>query len=188
MCPRRFLPFVVLVAASVSLLTYAPLVAQSAVLKTRTIVYSPVHMKVVDTLNGSCWEPSIAVERRDAFRCMSGNRIFDPCFAHGTGEVYCPEELIENRGAAIKLTKPLPQANTSVSDQAWAMQLQSGEFCKVGTGTVVPGFPFYCTDGVCGTPYAVEESLAQYTFCGEPSRSGLTVEHPIARFIRTLWR
>ena len=166
----------------------APLLVQAGPLVTSEIIYSPAHMRVTATVSGSCWEPSIAVDRRDAFRCMSGGRILDPCFVRNANAVYCLEDLIADRGTAVTLTKPLPPPSASANDQPWAMRLQSGGFCKIGTGTIVPGFPFSCSDDVCGAPYSAEVSRAQFALCGRPSRPGLIVEHPIARFVRTLWK
>lgn len=155
---------------------------------TQVIDYKPAHMKVTATLRGSCWVTSIAVDRRDAYRCMSANEIFDPCFARGASTVYCPQDLIADRGTAIRLTKSLPSPNKSARDQAWAMQLKSGDFCTIGTGTIVPRFPFYCTQGVCSMPTPAADSRAWYAQCGRPRNPPLSVAHPTAQFVRKLWR
>lgn len=61
---------------------------------------------------GSCWTGSISTARPDAWRCMTGNQIHDPCYAGlATAKiVYCPDALNRKRLFAIALTKPLPTA------------------------------------------------------------------------------
>lgn len=177
--------FALVIAAAV---LFAPAGAPAKTVATKVVDYTPAHMEVTTTLRGSCWVPSIAIERRDAYRCMSANEIFDPCFVRGAGTVYCPQDLIADRGTVIRLTKALPPPSKSNKDEPWAMQLKSGDFCTIGTGTIVPGFPFYCTKGVCSMPAPAEKSLGWYAQCGRPRSPPLGVTHPVAQFVRKLWR
>src|SRR5437763_494789 len=38
-------------------------------------------VQVADVATGNCWTASIAARGHDAYRCISENQIFDPCFA-----------------------------------------------------------------------------------------------------------
>jgi hypothetical protein len=107
---------------------------------------------------------------------MTGNSIHDPCFTLSPREAACPDSASEDRGVAITLTKPLPAPNQSSS--VWRMQLESGTQCNVGTGTTVPGYPFYCTGNlVCSAPPPGKPQSAVFVRCatiagGKPSTPG----------------
>jgi hypothetical protein len=107
---------------------------------------------------GSCFSGSIATPRRDAWRCMSGNEIFDPCFSSSAahGVVVCPA-LNLTTGAQLRLTKPLPRryANhrrPSLRLEPWELELTHGRRCRIITGatTVVGGkrLNYGCTGGI----------------------------------------
>lgn len=104
---------------------------------------------VTKTVRGSCWTGSLAADRRDAWRCMGGNFIYDPCFssskAHGV--VLCAatgpwsSDVIK-----FKLTKKLPAkfANKrapSTHGLPWALVTTKGWKCRLVTGatTVADG-------------------------------------------------
>jgi hypothetical protein len=122
---------------------------------TKILTYSAASMTVVQHAKGSCWTTSIASTRSDAYRCMVGNAVHDPCFTRSAGFVVCPENLIDNSGIAIKLTKPLPSSAQPHAVQPWAMVLASHITCNRATGTVDPEYPFYCDEiaGACSAPY-----------------------------------
>jgi hypothetical protein len=50
-------------------------------------IYAPFGMSeapvlpIARTVTGYCWTSSNATDRTDAWRCMTGNYIYDPCFA-----------------------------------------------------------------------------------------------------------
>jgi hypothetical protein len=120
---------------------------------TKVVVFNAKSMHVTGRETGYCWTSSIASQRGDAYRCMVGNGIHDPCFMLSQRSVACPADPAANTGVVISLTKPLP-AQHSVAN-AWQMQLSSGAMCNMGTGTIVPGYPFYCSGGnglVCSGP------------------------------------
>jgi hypothetical protein len=157
---------------------------------TQVIVYHPTHMAVASTALGSCWEGSIAVNRSDAFRCMTGNNISDPCFVRDTKSVACPDIPTADRGLVIKLTTPLPENRVSGAATPWAMSLESNVRCRVGTGTVMPGFPYYCSGPlVCAVPSAGSQGKF-FTECGvtESSPSGPRIASKKRYFVSTLWR
>jgi len=95
--------------------------------------------RVTSRVRGSCWTGSIAAQRADAWRCMVGNDIHDPCYAASTSArvVYCPTSNI-TRLLAIALTKPLPldQANRGGTAQALPtmIRLVGGATCWFETG------------------------------------------------------
>lgn len=120
-----------------------------------------------DAISGECWTSSIASTRTNAFRCMAGNSISDPCFTMSASKVVCVTDVFSNTGVVMKLTKPLPAAASPAPPQAWAMMLQSGQKCNRGTGTVVADYPFYCTGEsfVCQEPDISKPQPAYFVKC-----------------------
>jgi hypothetical protein len=93
--------------------------------------------------SGHCWTESIAVNRPDAWRCMVGNFIYDPCFEISTAPapvvVVCGAEPDgSKKGFVLKLTKPLPKrAKPEASAPSpWRLELEDGAICSRLTGTV----------------------------------------------------
>jgi hypothetical protein len=93
--------------------------------------------------SGACFSGSIASPRRDAWRCLIGNAIADPCFssrsAHGI--VVCPDPSVRT-GVEIRLTKPLPRhlgnhAAPSLTLAPWLIEIAGGRRCQPLTGTSV---------------------------------------------------
>lgn len=139
---------------------------QTAIFRPFTASGSP-SARVTKTVRGYCWSGSSASDRSDAWRCMMGNEIIDPCFssAHASGVVLCPASgpwssaLIE-----IKLTKSLPRAyanhgKPSTAGLPWALKTTSGWKCELDTGAtaVVHGIRlnYFCTgtkDALWGSP------------------------------------
>jgi hypothetical protein len=64
---------------------------------------------VAGRIRGYCWTSSIISTSNAAWRCMSGNNIYDPCFAqtHSTRVVYCLSGPGSKKLIAMTLTKPL---------------------------------------------------------------------------------
>jgi hypothetical protein len=89
-------------------------------------------------VSGYCWTGSIAVARPDAFRCMAGNAIFDPCFqSTAKGFVVCdPDPSKGEPGQKMKLTKPLPPPEAAPSSESggWLVELADGTVCRQRTG------------------------------------------------------
>jgi len=146
---------------------------------------------VTKTGLGSCWEGSIAANRADAFRCTVGNSISDPCFVRSSGSVACPEIPAGDQGLVIKLTKPLPANDVSGPANPWAMVVAPGTRCRIETGTVIPGFPYYCTgELVCAVPKPDPNTGEYHTACGT-GEAGPSGPHVTARkryIVTTLWR
>ena len=94
------------------------------------------------TREGRCWTNSIAAPRPDAWRCMAGNEIFDPCFEATDGKsVVCnPDPAKGYEGFGLKLTEPLPKpeipaaATANAGGTGWLVELFDGTLCSPATG------------------------------------------------------
>ncbi len=124
--------------------------AAAALSPTRVSTYHPAGLRG-PTLHGSCWTDSNATARRDAYRCMVGNDIYDPCFTAGAHLVGCPNDVASNRGVYIVI--PSFPSNPSGTPAPWSMELSNAAQCTVVTGTGIQGYPFGCTDSLmCSWP------------------------------------
>jgi hypothetical protein len=96
----------------------------------------------VTSATGYCWTGSLAVNDSQAWRCMAGNDIFDPCFApvaepEGSPEVAC---MATPWGGVVRLrlTKALPYAlgdsGSGAANPDWAIELANHDRCVVSTG------------------------------------------------------
>ena len=93
-------------------------------------------------VRGYCWIGAFRSGRQDAWRCLAGNGIEDPCFANpyqapvSTGA--CPTRT-PTRVLVLSLTQPLPlrSANSGRSVGPWLYQLGDGAQCEAITGTTV---------------------------------------------------
>ncbi len=144
--------------------------AQMTTAVTTVVNYSAPAMIATKHVSGYCWTSSIASRRSDAFRCMTANEIHDPCFEIDAKSAACPDEAALNAGIVISLTKPLPAAQSPPpSPQAWAMVLESGVHCSRATGTVDPGYPYYCSGvrGQCSEPDLSKKRQAYFVECAK---------------------
>jgi len=131
--------------------------------------------RVAGTRSGSCFASSLAVDGSDAWRCISGNEILDPCFQppKGDGPLAC---LSDPWGAVTKLrlTRRLPKATPArpTTPMPWAVETSSGLRCTKLTGAsdVIHGqrVNYGCTDGsvLVGD---VDDSSKQWTIMRSPS-------------------
>jgi hypothetical protein len=121
-------------------LLVSPVRAQAA--GTEVIYFTPPKPLPAQTKSGYCWVHSIAAwAREDAFRCMAGNTIYDPCFATDKPDrVLC--DVKPATGAAgfqLKLTRPLPPMDNPpapAKPSPWLIQLADGSYCSAFTGTL----------------------------------------------------
>jgi len=141
-----FLNRSILVSADSNAQTTPPATPTSTVVK----LYAPftdmggtlsIGLVVTDKLTGSCFAASVADPyRADAYRCMSGNRILDPCFVpNPTGTtLVCVAEPIWNANIIqLSIAGALPAANKESSPSKslpWALELANGQNCEVFTG------------------------------------------------------
>ena len=85
---------------------------------------------------GSCWTNSLAVWREDAWRCMVGNDIYDPCFAEDDGVICGANPVTSTISFALTLTEPLPapEVSSDTANHAWLVELADGTVCEFATG------------------------------------------------------
>jgi hypothetical protein len=99
-------------------------------------------VRVTSTIRGHCWTGSLSSPRADAWRCMSSNFIYDPCFSSTSvrGIVLCPATgLWSSAAIEIRLTQSLPtnygnQDKPSTAGLPWALVTTSGWKCLLDTG------------------------------------------------------
>ena len=128
---------------------------------TQTIFYQPTtetgqvsgDLAVAHRVTGYCYSGSGAAPRQGAYRCVSGNGLYDPCFTGNSGDtqVVCPYPSPESV-TVMRLTRPLPIFSTSSSvPYPWLLALAGGEQCEQLTGatTSFGGMPlnYYCGKG-----------------------------------------
>ena len=120
----------------------APEIPEVTATPTEVIRFVSPDVLPVQQKSGNCWVNSIAQPyRKDAWRCMVGTIIYDPCFeTQQAGIVYCPMDLLAGAGdtVLIKLLKPLPSAippKTVKDNWAWLVELEDGVFVSPYTGT-----------------------------------------------------
>ena len=101
--------------------------------------YHGVVIPHAQVVSGYCTGSSAATKRVDAWRCVEGASIQDPCFSSEFANgVVCPTPW-NNAAVEITLTKPLPkatnQSSPSLRMQPWAIQLASGAGCIYSSTT-----------------------------------------------------
>lgn len=119
--------------------TNIAVVPAQQIIPTNVIPFTPPEVLPTVQKNGSCWVNSIASPRQDAWRCMVGNVISDPCFEmKQSGFVFCQMNPSQPDFFVIKLTKDLPKASAPITVQdnwAWFLTLKDGTICSPFTGT-----------------------------------------------------
>jgi len=148
---------------------------------------------------GNCWTNSLAVARDDAWRCMVGNEISDPCFAVGPDKtIVCNADPAANKpGFVLKLTEPLPAPNVPAQAkqnyQGWLVQLTNSVICSYATGatTGVNGerLNYLCSDkwGLLGDLHPGQVWTANKVII-EVGANGPTLKQSETVTIRTVWQ
>ena len=176
-----------IIVSALSLPTLPALAGPGA---TQIVTYKAAGM-TGKTVQGYCWTSSNASMRSDAYRCMIGNSIMDPCFAVSAKVVHCPQNLVANTGTIIALTKPLPEGNPHAIAGPWTFQLAggSGIMCNAGTGTVVGNYPFYCQGNlVCTAPFHMPQFALRFLAqCGTPT-GPMSVKGVRQMYVATVWQ
>lgn len=131
---------------------------------TMVIHYTPPATLPDTGRSGYCWVGSIAAPyRADAWRCMEGNAIHDPCFSLADQKaVVCgANPATGNRGFRMTLANPLlkNQVSSAPSDHPWPwlIELNDGTTCMQFTGTA----PF--VDGQVGHDGCASHDKEQQT-------------------------
>ena len=132
------------------------------VASTRVVNFVPPST-VTQQVSGSCFVSSLAATRADAFRCIAGNLIYDPCFTipGNTSAVICVRNPLDASSfVQMDLTKPLPAPEPVPAQQRpWFLQLADGTVCNFFTGATggINGerLNYGCSDGwdVVGLPH-----------------------------------
>jgi hypothetical protein len=133
-----------------SALVFSTTLPSLAAQKTTVVMYHAwtpagklANVRVTETVSGNCWTQSLVTSRGDAYRCMTGNDIYDPCFAPRTSRpqvVACAPNPFLNRIVLFRLKKPLPSSpNTTTQwlqphNQPWGLRLTNGDTCVFATG------------------------------------------------------
>ena len=107
----------VLAAIAIALLATAAAPAQTSVASTTIVKVRANALKTTSTVSGECWTTSVASPRTDAFRCMAGNAISDPCFVVDAGSVACATDVFDGQGIVMKL---------AISAWWWTTRRRSG--------------------------------------------------------------
>jgi hypothetical protein len=121
---------------------------------TQVIVFHPEGVPTQER-TGSCWSTSDVLNRVDAWRCTSGDIIYDPCFSipGNSQAVICGTSPLSDRtGFKLNLTGSLPAHGTVSSvKSAWAFELEDGINCIFmgGATTAFEGkrVNYSCSDG-----------------------------------------
>ncbi len=111
--------------------------AVGSVTETNVIQYEPP-APTDPAREGECFSGSLSIPRPEAWRCMAGNQILDPCFGGDNGEsVVCGAyPALDTPSFTLNLTSPLPTPNPPAAEsaQAWVVELADGTICDFGTG------------------------------------------------------
>lgn len=93
-----------------------------------------------ESKSGNCWTSSnVASGNMTAYRCMSGNNIYDPCFTTEAKRVVCGVTPFNDTNSfELKLTEPLPvnsESNNQSAFSNWMIELENGVRCSKFSGT-----------------------------------------------------
>jgi hypothetical protein len=106
-----------------------------------------IGMATTREVTGSCFTRSLASPSRpDAWRCMAGNGLMDPCYQRIMGDekqLACPVGGPWPANVVLlTLTQALPQEDRKVPDRdnvlPWALELANGQKCTQFTGATAP--------------------------------------------------
>ncbi|MGH2388745.1 MAG: hypothetical protein ACRDIE_11125 [Chloroflexota bacterium] len=110
--------------------------ALTLVAPTKVIIFHPKGFKGAPVAGNCGMGESLALNRSDAWRCIVGNEIYDPCFstsAHATW-VICDASPKKPVGIKVTLPKPLPTHGKAKDKQPWMLTLGDGVTCGFVTG------------------------------------------------------
>lgn len=109
--------------------------------KTEIIKYKQTYVPK-ENEPGNCWTTSIAAPTNEnAWRCMSEQFIYDPCFKTELGKIVCGVDPdVSESGFELKLTEALPERTDFKFKEedilsSWIVELKNGLKCGMITGT-----------------------------------------------------
>lgn len=171
--------------------------ALSIVAPTKVIIFHPKGFKGGPVAGNCGMGESLALNRSDAWRCIVGNEIYDPCFsktAHAKW-VICDAAPGKPLGIKVTLSAPLPTHAKAQDKQPWLLTLGDGVTCGFVTGGTfgVGGqrANYACsvkTDWIIGSPvpgkvwYAVRARMRTDTGVNEPAAAHVWAQS-IARVV-----
>jgi hypothetical protein len=133
------------------------IIATSKFSQTQVNVIQPSALFVIQETEGHCWVGALTTMRPDAWRCMEGNLIRDPCFSESDMDAFviCPTGHPQDMtGVKMNLTEPLPLSyghDQEDRSYAWVLELADGATCGFITGAtgVIDGerVNYMCSDG-----------------------------------------
>jgi hypothetical protein len=85
-----------------------------------------VGVRVTKTLRGSCFAGAIGLPRPDAWRCMAGNFILDPCLESPLGQKVPLVCITGARAERLVLTKPLAKPLSKDGRRVRALHRRGG--------------------------------------------------------------
>lgn len=137
-------------------------------LKTEVVVYKAPAVLPKDVRNGECLGPSLTLfQRDDAYRCTSGDSIYDPCFAlpDASDKVICVNS--EDKEFIIKQGTPLYEkseaSQASEGGGSLKIELSNGIMCDNASGATFiiedERASYVCSDGtwLAGEPNTEEK-------------------------------
>src|SRR5665213_374791 len=110
--------------------------ALTIVKATKVIIFHPTGTKGAPVVGACGMGESLALNRSDAWRCIVGNEIYDPCFsssAHATS-VICDVSPSKPVGIKVTLSAPLPTHAKAQDTQPWILTMGDGATCTFETG------------------------------------------------------
>jgi hypothetical protein len=159
------------IAVATGLAVAASVTPALAATHTAAKIYEPFtaagapSVHVSRTIRGSCFSGSDSAIRKDAWRCMSGNFLYDPCFSSSKANfVLCPAAPGGASVIKLKLTHALPHGmadpgKPSTKGLPWSLETTSGAKCAFAGGatSVIGGrrLNYFCgksTIGLWGSP------------------------------------
>ncbi len=164
--------------------------ALSIVKATKVIIFHPAGTKGAPVAGACGMGESLALNRSDAWRCIVGNEIYDPCFssaAHATS-VICDASPKKPYGIEVTLSAPLPTHRKVNDKQPWILTMGDGATCTFVTGGTFgignQRANYYCAlnQWIIGAPvpgkvwYAVRAQMRTDTGVNEPAAKYLWAE------------
>jgi hypothetical protein len=129
----------------------------------------------MSTRYGDCWVGSLTTRRADAWRCMAGHYIYDPCFDSPDADfVVCPRDPWNGRAVRLYYdTLPERYRNgPGHNSDVWAIKLFNGRKCFFASGAsdVIGGVRvnYFCS--------------SNYALVGSPKRSRKPWRIPMVRY------
>ena len=149
-------------------INYTDKPAVPAVAHTNIMIFTTPDILPAIQKSGKCFTSSIAAPyRKDAWRCMIANTIYDPCFeTKQNGFVFCQPNPVVSDYILIKLTQVFPKASAPAAAKdnwAWFLTLKDGTQCYPFTGTR----PFFSKDQIAYYACKSNDDSKQIVLIGE---------------------